>query len=342
MATHLAAVATGKDQPFEIQDRQTRMPGPGELLIGVKSIALNSIDYKCRDTGFAVASFPAVMGSDVGGVVLKAGTNVPSTFKPGTRVSAFAPAFFQRCAPDYGAFQQKVIIPARNVTPIPDTISFNEAATMPMAVVTTWSGWWTIGLPRNTAFSPSDKQGMLVWGGSSSVGSMVVQSAKLLGFTVYATASAKNHEYVKSLGADRVFDHKDPSVEQSMIDAAKGDGLTFQYGYDAVGALQSCQNILKELKGSGPAHLASATPLMPGSPTTDGIDTKFVVASLEEEEQAEQFSFWMNVWLKEKLEKNEIVPSPKIQVVEGGLHGINKGLAILKAGVSCTKLVIEI
>ncbi|KAI1771244.1 GroES-like protein [Hypoxylon cercidicola] len=342
MATHLAAMATGKAQPLEVRERQTPKPGPDEVLLQVKSVALNPLDFKCRDFGFMVASYPAVLGSDIGGVILEAGSNVPSTFQPGTRIAAFAPTFFVKCAPDYGAFQQKVIVLARNVTPIPDTISFNEAATLPMAVVTTWSGWWTIGLPRNISFSVSDKQGILVWGASSSVGSMVVQSAKLLGFTVYATASAKHHEYIKSLGAARVFDYKDPSVEKSIIEAARGDGLTFQHGYDAAGALQSCQTILKALKGSGSAHLASALPLMPDGPTTEGVETKFVVASFDENEQAEQFSFWMNVWLKERLEKNEIVPSPRIQVVEGGLHGINKGLDILKAGVSCTKLVLEI
>ncbi|XXH02951.1 hypothetical protein Hte_009341 [Hypoxylon texense] len=342
MATHLAAIVTGKAQPLEVRERQTPQPGPDELLLQVKSVALNPIDYKCRDFGFVVASYPAVLGSDIGGIVLEAGSNTPSTFKPGTRVAAFAPAFFTKCAPDYGAFQQKVIVPARNVTPIPDAMSFNEAALLPMAVVTTWAGWWTIGLPRDISFSPSAKQGILVWGASSSVGSMVVQSAKLLGFTVYAVASAKHHEYIKSLGATRAFDYKDPGVEKSIIEAAKGDGLTVRYGYDAVGALKPCQNILAALKGSETAHLASAPPLMPDGPTAEGVETKFVAASLDEKEQAEQFSFWMNVWLKERLEKNEIVPSPRIQVVEGGLGGINKGLDILKAGVSCTKLVLEI
>ncbi|KAI1404382.1 GroES-like protein [Hypoxylon fuscum] len=342
MATHLAAVVTGKGQPLEIQERQTPKPGPDELLLEVKAIALNPLDYKCRDFGFMVAQYPSVLGSDIGGVVLETGSNVSSTFKPGTRITAFAPTFFVKCAPDYGAFQQRLIIPARNVAPIPDNITFKEAATLPMAVCTTWSGWWTIGLPRNTSYSHSDKQGILIWGASSSVGSMVVQSAKLLGFTVYATASVKHHEYIKSLGASRVFDYKDTNVEDAIIKAAKTDGLTFQYGYDAVGALQSCQNILEALRGSGPAHLASAPPLKPDGPRTEGVDTKFVVASLDEKEQAEQFSFWMNVWLKEKLEKGEIVPSPKIEVVEGGLYGINKGLDMLKVGVSCTKLVLEL
>ncbi|KAI1371863.1 GroES-like protein [Hypoxylon crocopeplum] len=342
MATHFAAVATGKDQPLEIQERQTPKPGPDELLLDVKSLALNPLDVKTRQFGFAIDKYPAVFGSDIGGVVLEAGTNVSSVFKPGTRVAAFAQSFFVRGAPDYGAFQKRPIVPARNVCPIPDDIAFNEAATLPMAVATTWAGWYTVGLPRDISYSPTDKQGVLVWGASSSVGSMAVQSAKLIGFSVYGIASAKHHEYVKSLGASRTFDYNHPGVEEAIIKAAKEDGLIFQYGYDTVGAVPPCQRILKELKGSGTAHLASAPPLKPDYPNLEDIETKFVAASLDEKEQADQFSSWFNVWLKERLEKREIVPSPRIQVVEGGLHGINKGLDTLKAGVSCTKLVLEI
>ncbi|KAI2782517.1 GroES-like protein [Daldinia loculata] len=342
MSTHLAAFVTGKGQPLEVREKQTPKPGPDELLVDVKAIALNPIDWKMRDLGFFITKYPVVIGSDIGGVVLEAGSNVSSTFKPGTRVTAFASTFFAQGAPDYGAFQQRPIIPAKNATPIPDYLSFNEAAILPMAVATTWSGWETIGISRNTSYSPSDKQGLLVWGAASSVGSVVVQSAKLLGFTVYATASLKHHAYIKSLGASKVFDYKDPDVEDAIIKAAKEDGLTFQYGYDAVGAIQSCHTILKALKGSGPAHLASAPRLNPDEPTTKDVETKFVAASLDDKVRHEQFSFWFNTWLKERLEKREIVPSPKIQVVEGGLHGINKGLDILKAGVSGTKLVLEL
>ncbi|KAG4218702.1 hypothetical protein PC116_g32818, partial [Phytophthora cactorum] len=167
-------------------------------------------------------------------------------------------------------------------------------------------------------------------------------SAKLLGFTVYATASAKHHEYVKSLGASKVFDYKEPNVEDAIIKAGKGDGLTFQYGYDAVGATQSCQTILKALKGGGTARLASAPHPNPDAPTVEGVEAKFVAAAVDENARKEQFSFIFNTWLKERLEKREIVPSPRIQVVEGGLHGVNKGLDILKAGVSATKLVLEL
>ncbi|KAI0150120.1 GroES-like protein [Hypoxylon sp. NC0597] len=342
MATHLAAVATGKAQPLKVQERQTPKPGPDELLLEVKSVALNPIDWKMRDFGFTVAGYPAIFGSDISGVVLEAGTDVSDIFKLGSRVTAFAPAFFVKGVPDYGAFQKRAVVPATNVTPIPDHITFNEAATFPMAVATVWAGFETIGIPRNPSYLPSDKKGILVWGASSSVGSMTVQVAKSLGFAVYGTASAKHHEYIKSLGASRVFDYRDGGVEEAIIQAAREDGLIFQFGYDAVGALQHCLDVLKVLKGSGTARLASAPPLKPGDPTAEGIDTKFVAASLDAGERVKQFSFFFNVWLKDKLEKREIIPSPKIQLLDGGLGGIDRGLDTLKTGVSCTKLVLEI
>ncbi|KAI1078960.1 GroES-like protein [Whalleya microplaca] len=341
MATHLAAVAVGKGQLFEVKERQTPKPGPDELLLDVKSVALNPIDSFSRSFGFAITEYPAVVGSDIGGLVLETGTNVTG-FQPGTRVTAFAPAYFVKGAPDYGALQQRVIVPATNVAPIPQDMSFSEAAKFPMAVATTWGGLETISIPRNTSYLPSDKRGILVWGASSSVGSMVVQSTKSMGFTVYATSSLKHHGYIKSLGASRVFDYQDPDIKNTITQAAKEDGLTFQYGYFATDSLQSCQNILKALKGSEMVHLASAPNLKPDAPTVEGIETKFVAASPDDKKCAEQFSFWFNHWLKEKLENREIVSSPKTQVHAGGLDGVNKGLDILKEGVSCTKLVLEI
>ncbi len=62
------------------------------------------------------------------------------SFKRGTRLAALAQTFFVQDAPDYGAFQAKALIPAANVAPLPDSVSFNEASLLPMSVVTAWSG----------------------------------------------------------------------------------------------------------------------------------------------------------------------------------------------------------
>ena len=342
---HLAAILPSKAAgALEISQRPTPTPGPDDLLIEVKSIALNPIDYYQRDMGFPpLDHYPTVLGSDIGGTVISVGSSVPSDApKPGTRVAAFAPCFFTKGLADYGAFQTRVLVPATNATPLPSHISFNEASLLPMAVGTAWSGCYSAGVPRDTAYTPQDKKGILVWGGASSVGSAMIQVAKSMGFIVYATASEKHHEYLKTLGASKLFDYKSETVVEDIIKAAKADGVTIQTGLDTAGQVKSCLDILKEFKGSETAKLATAVPPPEDMPTVEGVEVKFVVAPQDEKERTEHFHYCFGVWLKEKLEKEEFVPSPKVKVVEGGLESINKGLDELKKGVSGVKLVIEV
>jgi NADPH:quinone reductase-like Zn-dependent oxidoreductase len=170
----------------------------------------------------------------------------------------------------------------------------------------------------------------------------MVQMATMRGFSVYVTASPKHHEYLKTLGASKVFDYKDENVVGQIVKAAREDGVTIRTGFDAVGELKSCLDILKELKGEGTAKLAAAVPLSADSPKAEGVDVTFVQAPANEEERTEFFHFVFRVWLKERLENGEFVPSPKIKVVGKGLESLQKGLDELKQGVSGVKLVVEL
>jgi NADPH:quinone reductase-like Zn-dependent oxidoreductase len=340
---HLAALLPQKSSPLTLTTRRTPSPGPNELLIKVHSIALNPVDHFQRDHGFAISSYPAVIGSDIAGTVVSTGPSVPpDTPTPGTRVSAFAPSIPTQGAPDYGGFQTHVLVPASNVVAIPEEMSFNEASLLPMAAVTAWSGWYAIGLDRRTSFSVEDKKGLLVWGGASSVGSATIQVAKSMGFHVYTTASAKHHTYLKTLGATRVFEYKDDDVVAQIVTAAKDDGVTIQIAYDAVGQLKACLDVLKELKDDGVCKVASTAPLSKDSPAEDGVEVRFVAPPRDEKERTEHFHFVFTVWLKEKLGTKEFVPSPKIHLVNGGLEAVNGALDELKKGVSGEKLVLEV
>jgi NADPH:quinone reductase-like Zn-dependent oxidoreductase len=294
-----------------------------------------------------LAGFPSVLGSDIGGVVVAAGSSISSDApKPGTRVAAFAPTFFVQGAPDYGAFQKFAMVPAVNVAQIPDSMSFNEASLLPMAVVTAWSGFYSIGLPRNTHYSPADKQGLIVWGGASSVGSAVIQVAKTLGFSIYVTASEKHAAYLATLGATHVFDYKDPDVVSNIVAAAKADGVQINLGYDAVGQLPLSASVLVQAKTVDTAKLASA--VFParvagwGDTEVPGVHVTFVEVPTDAEERTEHLQFIIQGWLQDKLTTREFVPSPKIKVVPGGLEALNEALDILKAGVSGEKVVVEI
>lgn len=309
----------------------------------MKAIALNPVDWYQRHIGVTVESYPAIIGSDVAGIVAAVGSDVAADApQPGTRVAAFAPSYFAKGAPDYGAFQERVLVPASYVVPIPNTLNFNEASMLPLGVLTAWAGFFQAGIALETKYVSEDRQEVLIWGGSSSVGSSAIQIAKSLGFYVYVTASEKHHGYLKTLGADKLFEYKSPDVVENIVKAAKEDQVTIQVGYDAVGQLKECQEILQKTKAEGPARLASAVPLTEDSPKAEGVIVKFVEAEDDAEKTNELIHFVYRVWLKERLEKGEYTPSPKMQIVEGGLEAMEKGLDEWKKGVSAVKIVIEV
>jgi NADPH:quinone reductase-like Zn-dependent oxidoreductase len=343
---HLAALLTAAGAPLEVTSRPTPTPGPNQLLIEVKSLALNPLDHKQRDYGMRVASFPAVLGSDVAGTVISAGPSVPSDApKPGTRVAAFAPCFFTFAHLDYGAFQTHVLVPSENVSKLPHDMSFNEATMLPLAALTAWSAWYKLGFPRDLKYTPADKQGILIWGGASSIGSAALQIARDMGFTVYATASAKHHAHLKSLGASKLFDYKSENVVQEIITAAKEDGVVVNFGYDAVGQINNSMEVLSQLKGTETqiAKLATAAHFNPDSlPDIENVEVKFILAPTDDGERTELFRFIFREWLPRKLEAGEFVPGTKAEVVGKGLESIQGGLDKLKAGVSGVKLVVEL
>ncbi|WQF75408.1 Putative GroES-like superfamily, polyketide synthase, enoylreductase domain, trans-enoyl reductase [Colletotrichum destructivum] len=409
MATHLAAVALAKGEPFVVQTRPTPRPGPDELLIEVKVVALNPADRLMRDQGLLISTYPTVIGFDIAGLVLEVGENVPvdatadddddgvaglrrPLFRPGvTRVAAYAASFWRSFGSDYGAFQERCLVPWQHAAPLPDEgISWNQAATLPVAVQVPLSAWDAMGLPRVgeatassfSSFSSSSvsaaaaasvgpdaneearddkrhkREALLVWGASSSVGTMGVQTARLLRgddesavAAVYAVCGAANRTYVGSvLGADRVFDYKDSRVVEAIVSAAGEDGLTIRHCFLATGQLAPCQAVLKAFiaddqgRGGGrrKAMIASAPVVPPDAEEVEGTETIFVMPSMDEGERMAQFRYWMGTWMRQKLAGGAIRPSPDPRVVGKGLEAINTGLDVLARGVSCAKLVVEV
>ena len=369
MATHLAAVSLAKGEPFELQARPTPQPGPGELLVAVKSVALNPADGYMRDQGLFIPTYPTVIGFDVSGLVLEVGDNVPVStidkdpgpfFQPGvTGVAAYAASVWKSCDPDYGAFQERCLVPWQHALPLLDeNISWNQAATLPVAAEVPLNAWDVMGIPQVGGPQKNKRQkrnAILVWGGSSSVGTMGVQSARLLRedhnsslAAVYATAGATNPEYVRSLGADRVFNYKEPQVVDAIVSAAREDGLVIRHCFLATGQLDLCQTVLKSFFGDDQrrenrkAKIGSAPVIPPDAKEVNGVEAIFVLPSTDEKERLAQFRYWLGTWTRENLANGTIRPSPEPRTVGNGLGAINAGLDMLLRGVSCTKLVVEV
>ncbi|KAI8815006.1 chaperonin 10-like protein [Cladochytrium replicatum] len=335
---HRAAFIPKKGAKLAVSSRPTPAPGPTEVLIAVKSIALNPIDNVSLASGLGVDAYPAIIGSDIAGTIVALGSDVPTqSLKLGARVAAFAPAFTKRGVPDYGAFQEYVLVCYEAVVPLPEKISFNEGPLLPMAVQTVFAAFQTIGLPRDAKYSPSDKKGFLVWGAAGSVGSAALQIAQLQGYHVYAAASSKHHPYLSTLGAHRSFDYTDPAVVSAIVRSARADGIALDAGFLATGDIGPSAEVLRQAR-SAPSVVAklAVAPL-------DHDVAKFVLAPENEEERNKFYAFVFEGWLKDRLVGGEFVPSPKVKVVvPGGLEGIQAGLDELGKKVSGVKLVVEL
>lgn len=346
MGKHLAALAPEKQQTLSVQERETPEPGPNEFLLEVKAVAFNPVDFYQRDYGMPpVPVYPAVFGSDVAGIVTKRGSNVKaSSPAPGSRVLAFASSFYQSGDPNYGAFQSYVLADQGGVVALPDSMSFEQGATLPLAVLTALTAYTTVGIPLSTKHKPEDKQAIIIWGAASSVGTLAVQSAKSLGFVTYATASAKNHDYIKKLGADYLFDYNDSSVVASMIDQIKKDGVKMQTAHVVcTGGLDPTLEILKATKDDSVPAKVSHSPMLPENcPTLDNTEIKFNFPSMDKVARDAHISDSFQGWLAEGLKAGTVVPSPPVEVVGKGLESVNKALDAVRAGVSCKKVVVSL
>jgi NADPH:quinone reductase-like Zn-dependent oxidoreductase len=186
----------------------------------------------------------------------------------------------------HAAFQLYVAVPHTAVAPLPSSISFAQGCVLPLAVSTAAAGLYQSGflelpLPSPTSASANEGKILLVWGGSSSVGSAAIQLASASGLTVFTTASPSNFDFVKSLGAAQVFDHSKHDVVQQIVDALKG--ATLVGVYDAISladTVTKSAEILKAALGKG----FIATVLPPPENLPDGIEASggkcFVLRSL--------------------------------------------------------------
>jgi len=189
---------------LKLEDVPRPEPAAGELLVRVHAAGVNPVDWKIRAGKFPVGGLPAIPGLDVAGVVETVGEGVEA-FAVGDAVYSYLPLG------KGGAYAEFAAIPADTTAKAPEKIDLVHAAAVPLAALTAWQA----------LFDHAElKQGqtVLIHGGSGGVGHFAVQLAKEAGATVIATASARNHEFLKKLGADRVIDYRTQRFEELVSD----------------------------------------------------------------------------------------------------------------------------
>ncbi|MGM0632114.1 MAG: zinc-binding alcohol dehydrogenase family protein [Pseudomonadota bacterium] len=193
--------------PLRDIDMDRPGPGPRDLLVAVRAIAVNPVDTKIRGRVQPEEGSPKVLGWDAVGEVVEVGAEV-DRFAVGDRVWYAGDVTRQGCNAQFQCVDERIAAKA------PSSLGDAEAAALPLTTITAWEMLFDrLRLPRGD--SGADRT-LLVVGAGGGVGSMLVQLARqLTGATVIGTASRpESRHWVESLGAHHVLDHSQPLKEE--------------------------------------------------------------------------------------------------------------------------------
>jgi NADPH:quinone reductase-like Zn-dependent oxidoreductase len=200
--------AFGGPEVLQLEDVARPVPAPDEILIQVYASGVNPVDWGVREGGNDVLrpflTLPLTLGWDAAGVVAEVGSDV-TTFQKGDAVYG-EPNF-----PCNGSYAEYCAAKASQFARKPSSLSFTEAAGVPLAGLTAWAGLFSEG-----KLQPGQR--VLIQGASGGVGGFAVQFAKAKGAYVIGTASAGNLEYLKQLGADEVIDYRSQQLADVVRD----------------------------------------------------------------------------------------------------------------------------
>lgn len=213
----------GKEQ---LKEKELERPqiSENQVLLEIHATSINQIDWKLRE-GYLKErlpfEFPIILGWDAAGVIAEVGEAVRE-FKVGDRVFA-RPATTRQ-----GTYAEFVPVEENLLARMPENMSFEEAAAIPLAGLTAWQT-----LVDVAKIKEGDK--VLVHAGAGGVGNFAIQIAKSFGAYVATTASKENEEFVTLLGADLVIDYKTEQFEDVLsdydivLDALGGEVLEKSY-----------------------------------------------------------------------------------------------------------------
>lgn len=241
----------GGPEVVRIEQVERPEPGPGEVRVRVRAAALNHLDVWVRRGLPIETTMPHIGGSDIAGEVEKLGEGVDDV-ELGTRVVVNPSLWCGRCewcrageeslCVNYkiigehtqGGLAEYVVVPARNLYPIPDELEFERAAAAPLVFLTAWRGL----ISRAKLRAGED---VLITGASGGVSTAAIQIAKLAGARVFAVTTTENVERVRELGADVVYDRTVVDYSREVWKDTKKRGVDVIL--DSVGEATWTQNV---------------------------------------------------------------------------------------------------
>ncbi|KAK8068509.1 hypothetical protein PG996_007621 [Apiospora saccharicola] len=368
MPENKAAYLMGeKVHPLAVKPAPYPSPGPAQLLVRAAAVAVNLIEYIKQDLGsllYGWVKFPHVLGSDVAGTVVEVGSDERAVkrFRPGDRVIGQALGSEKKFN-DPAMGEVPALRPAAGQHDVPNpgfTVLRAGGGAAPRPLDRELRS-----LPERltgaAASQKTEKETLLIWGGSTSVGCNAIQLTRAAGYEVVTTCSPSNFPLVKSLGAAAAFDYRDPGAAVSEIaQSCRGKKVVgaLSIGGDAG---RGCVEVLRQLPKDTRRFLSRVSYPTPQNQDA-GLPARIWCML--------SFSVWLwfqsvrhgiqsNVVIGTPLEGNEVgraiyedflpralatgrfVAAPEAEVVGKWLEFVQTALDRLKRGVSAKKLVVE-
>jgi NADPH:quinone reductase-like Zn-dependent oxidoreductase len=219
-----AVVITKKGSPevLQVEERPSPIPGPGQVKIEVAAAGVNFADTMARVGLYEDAPpLPAVVGYEVAGTVVQHGPEVDAALLPlGSRVMA---------GTRFGGYAEEVVVGALDAIPLPDSLSFEQGAAIPVNYSTAWAGLIGFGSLR-----PGER--VLIQAAAGGVGIAATQIAREAGAEVWGTASPAKHDAIRAQGVKEALDYTHHDWYRGLppfdivLDAIGGSSFPISYG----------------------------------------------------------------------------------------------------------------
>jgi len=256
--------AHGGPGVLQTGDLPIPVPGDNQVLVQVAAAGVNPIDRRLRAgelQEYITRTFPVVPGWDLAGRIVARGKNV-SDWNIGDAVLGLA----FNWSVQHGTYAEYAPIDASAIAAKPASMSFIEAAALPLVSLTAWQA-----LAEYANLQPG--QTVLIQAGAGGLGSAAIPMAKRLGAIVYTTARHKNFNYVRGLGADHLIDYSSSDYEQVLRSQAPGGVDVILASLLEEGAAEAAIRLVKT--GGVVAYMNNEPPDMPEIATRK-IRTEFL------------------------------------------------------------------
>ncbi|KAK7556644.1 chaperonin 10-like protein [Phyllosticta citricarpa] len=331
----------------EVEDVPLPQLRPGYALVKTMAVALNPTDWKQIDF---MSPEGCTTGIDYAGVVQEVGPGVKHV-AVGDKVAGFAHGGNSSNKED-GAFAEYIMARDGIQMKKPDRLSWEEAATLGGGITTIGQGLYqSLGLPLPSQPAAS-KFPVLIYAGSTATGSLAIQFAKLSGLEVLTTCSPRNFDFVRSLGADAVFDYHSPTCGADIRAYTQN---SLYHAFDCISehsSPQICADALSSETAYRQPRYSALLPVdFPRKDVKSNVTLGYCIFGEEFEKMGHNFpakkedhEFGVTFFglSQQLLEEKKFRVHPQ-DVREGGLEGVLNGLDDLRQGkVSAKKLVYRI